>query len=340
MTTSPRSPRPAAAPLAAEQAAPPVRQALEAHLARIASPTEAEAVLDQAERFAGDATEDERAQQTSQVPTAAAHVVGSARGFGPGADVSAGRAAPAAGEGAPRAAQALVTAAAEGAGDKPGADAVGKAAQQALGRGATAAVPPAATERGRALLRAALLRRLGPLGGLDARGFLALNGGPHPPWLDGAGHATAVLTKGGGVWVAAVPGAALLGVPRSRAALLELAPSVAVTTAIVEYPVKHLARRQRPFIDVVRALVVGKRPKSYSFPSGHTAASFATARVLSTVWPTAAPLFYGVAALVGLSRIYVGDHYPGDVLLGALAGVALSEASRRTVLRLTSLARG
>jgi membrane-associated phospholipid phosphatase len=341
MTTPPRSPRPASASPSAEQAVPPVREALEAQLARVASPAEAEAVLDQAERFAGDATEEERAQQTSQVPVAAStHVVKAARGPAPTAEASAGRAAPAASEEAPQVAQALVTAAAEGAGDKPDADAVGEAAQQALGQAAPAPVHPPGTERGRALLRAALLRRLGPLGGLDARGFIALNGVPHPAWLDATGHAIAVLTKGGGLWVAAVLGASLLGVPRSRRALLELAPSVAVTTAIVEYPVKHLVRRRRPFIDIVRALVVGQRPKSYSFPSGHTAASFATARVLSTVWPAAAPTFYGVAAVVGLSRIYVGDHYPGDVLLGALAGLVLSEASRRTVLRLTSQTRG
>jgi len=75
--------------------------------------------------------------------------------------------------------------------------------------------------------------------------------------------------------------------------------------------------------------VIGKRPSSWSFPSGHTGASFAGAWLLSSVWPKRSPVFLGLAALVGVSRVYVGAHYPGDVIVGAVLGITFSEAVRR-----------
>src|SRR5262249_13832865 len=120
-------------------------------------------------------------------------------------------------------------------------------------------------------------------------------------------------------------------VRRSWGALRYLLPSVVGATWVVEYPTKAAFRRRRPFVEIVRALVIGKKPGSWSFPSGHTAASFASAWVLSTVWPRRAPFFFSLASTVGLSRIYVGAHYPGDVASGAFAGLLLSELIRRAV---------
>ena len=79
--------------------------------------------------------------------------------------------------------------------------------------------------------------------------------------------------------------------------------------------------------------MVGKKPGSWSFPSGHTASSFAAAWTLSTIWPRRAPLFLGLATLVGFSRIYVGAHYPGDVTSGAFAGMTIAELVRQALKR-------
>jgi undecaprenyl-diphosphatase len=63
-------------------------------------------------------------------------------------------------------------------------------------------------------------------------------------------------------------------------------------------------------------------PHSDSFPSGHTATSFACATVLSALVPRAAPAFYVLALAIGYSRIYVGVHWPLDVVGGAVLGIA------------------
>ena len=63
-------------------------------------------------------------------------------------------------------------------------------------------------------------------------------------------------------------------------------------------------------------------PHSHSFPSGHTATSFAGATALSLVYPRGAPAFYLLAAAIAYSRLYVGVHFPLDVLGGIVIGVA------------------
>jgi undecaprenyl-diphosphatase len=62
-------------------------------------------------------------------------------------------------------------------------------------------------------------------------------------------------------------------------------------------------------------------PRSSSFPSGHAAISFACATVLSALVPRAAPAFVALAAAIAYSRLYVGVHWPLDVVAGAALGV-------------------
>lgn len=88
---------------------------------------------------------------------------------------------------------------------------------------------------------------------------------------------------------------------------------------------KNLIGRTRPF-DVISGLVpLITKPTDYSFPSGHTACSFAVAFLLFRKLPKR----YGIpclilAALIGFSRIYLGVHYASDVLAGAISGIVLS----------------
>jgi undecaprenyl-diphosphatase len=291
-----------------------VRAALERELAQVRSPEEADAVLRRIAELTQGATEQTAADAAGQAARPPAAEI----------DATAERAATPESE----AAAVLSKAAAEAVAPTPEAAAVVEGAQEALGTRPVPGTPPSVVRRGRQLLKDAVLRQMDPLHRLDAQVYLAVNRLPHPPAADRVANYVTVLTVGGWIWMVVVGVAALFGVPGSRRALREVVPTVAAATWIVESPTKMLFRRQRPFIDIVRALVVGKKPGSWSFPSGHTAAAFATALVMSAHWRRLTPVFYAAASGIGFSRVYVGAHYPGDVASGALLGTALAEVLR------------
>ena len=129
--------------------------------------------------------------------------------------------------------------------------------------------------------------------------------------------------------LAASAALAIAAGPDGRRAATRGLASVAVTATVVNALIKPLARRRRP--DRALAIVPGTRqvdmPHSRSFPSGHTAAAFAFATGAGRVLPLARAAAAALAALVGYSRVHTGVHYPVDVIVGALCGVTLAEAT-------------
>ncbi len=106
-------------------------------------------------------------------------------------------------------------------------------------------------------------------------------------------------------------------------AVLWRRPSLFLTVVVADVIADLLAdlgklcvHRHRPF-----ETQLGPASNTHSFPSGHTATSFACATVLSAFAPRLRVPFFLLATLIGLSRIYNGVHYPTDVLAGALLGV-------------------
>jgi undecaprenyl-diphosphatase len=156
---------------------------------------------------------------------------------------------------------------------------------------------------------------------LDRRLFHALHGLPHSPHSDRYGSMVSDVGEGLG-WVAAGAGLAWLGGVKGRRAGIATALAALSTTYLVQRLVKPVFRRRRPFVDR-EVLVVGIKPLDASFPSGHSAASFAAATALTTFYPRAAPLVYTLATGVGLSRVYLGHHFPSDVAVGAAVGSAI-----------------
>ncbi len=85
---------------------------------------------------------------------------------------------------------------------------------------------------------------------------------------------------------------------------------------------KYLFDRARPFIWDSEVAPLIKTPSSSSFPSGHSATAAAGALTLSLIYPAFAPLLVPAGLLVILSRVYLGVHFPVDVLAGAAIGLA------------------
>ncbi len=88
--------------------------------------------------------------------------------------------------------------------------------------------------------------------------------------------------------------------------------------------IKRMASRPRPYKVFKDIKLQGVTIEAHSFPSGHTTASFATALLLSIYFPEYSLLCVSGAMLIGLSRIYLGVHYPSDVLMGAVLGTLFS----------------
>ena len=101
--------------------------------------------------------------------------------------------------------------------------------------------------------------------------------------------------------------------------------AVAISWTVAE-GAKYLFNRARPFISDTEIAPLIKTPSSSSFPSGHAATAAAGAITLSAVYPSFAPALLLSGALVALSRIYLGVHYPFDVLAGLLIGTATAAA--------------
>jgi membrane-associated phospholipid phosphatase len=154
---------------------------------------------------------------------------------------------------------------------------------------------------------------------IDVWAFLFFNvRGPRPLWLDWM--MLGFTQIGNGIASLAIALVLFLAGDRLLAYVLILGT---LTLWLVVELVKAVTHRSRPFIKLIQTRIVGYRAIGRSFPSGHTSQVFFVATLMArhfhaSVWGVF--LLYATALLVGLTRMYVGAHYPRDVLAGAILG--------------------
>jgi membrane-associated phospholipid phosphatase len=140
----------------------------------------------------------------------------------------------------------------------------------------------------------------------------------HTPGLESAARALGKSANNAVVWVAL--GITLALIDPSRRESWLICAALGPLTICLNYGVKLLVKRPRPLLEGLPPL--GGAPSSLSFPSAHAASSFAVATAMVRVDPATSSALL-VALVISLGRPYLGMHYPSDVLIGALLGVAL-----------------
>lgn len=158
---------------------------------------------------------------------------------------------------------------------------------------------------------------------LDGGILLFLQEAVRNPILNPVMTAITTLGNAGILWIVLT---ALLLIPQKTRkvgvmSLCALLASLLMNNILI----KNLVARVRPYNALDGLVILVRKPSEFSFPSGHAASSFASACVMFRKLPKK----YGIpalvmAALISFSRLYVGVHYPSDVLAGIVSGIGCS----------------
>jgi len=153
---------------------------------------------------------------------------------------------------------------------------------------------------------------------LDSRVFMLFNMRGYPRWLD---RFMWLVTQLGNMLTAFIAAFLFYILSYHRLAIVIIFGTL--TLWLLVETIKALANRDRPFLTLDKTRVIGWREKGDSFPSGHTTQIFFLMTLLIHHFQLGiieTTLLYAVAALVGFTRIYVGAHYPRDVIAGMVFG--------------------
>ncbi|MGN0436543.1 MAG: phosphatase PAP2 family protein [Wujia sp.] len=153
------------------------------------------------------------------------------------------------------------------------------------------------------------------------------------PILDKIIPVISSLGNAGFVWLLLM--VILLLIPKTRKSGLILLFALVVDLILCNGVLKNLFARTRPFDVNTSITLLIKRPGEYSFPSGHTASSFAAVSALflareKKLWKPALVL----AILIAFTRLYLYVHYPTDILGGMLVGILSGYIGYKIVMKI------
>ena len=131
------------------------------------------------------------------------------------------------------------------------------------------------------------------------------------------------LGNGGWFWILCA--VVLLAVPKTRKTGYAAALSLIFGAIVTNLLLKNIVARPRPFAEIEALIPMITKPKDFSFPSGHTAVSFAVTSALyfckNKIWIPSALL----SLLIAFSRMYLYVHYPSDILGGVVLGILVGK---------------
>ncbi len=138
------------------------------------------------------------------------------------------------------------------------------------------------------------------------------------------------LGDNGYVWIGLC--IVLLCIPKTRKIGIYLGITLALEFILNDLVLKSIVRRQRPFLQRTGIDTIIKQPSGYSFPSGHSASSFACATAIFMKNKRMGIFAYVLAALIAFSRLYFYVHFPTDVLTGSVLGVLVGIAVNKLLV--------
>lgn len=148
--------------------------------------------------------------------------------------------------------------------------------------------------------------------------------------LDPAFVGLSAIGSYGLVWIGI---AGLAAVLRRRPEIVAVVVLGVLSADLLARLGKEVSGRERPYVADPDPEPLLRPALDLAFPSGHAATSFAGAALLAWFAPRFAVPLYALAVLVAWSRVYVGVHYPADILAGAALGLVVAVVLRRAALR-------
>lgn len=140
------------------------------------------------------------------------------------------------------------------------------------------------------------------------------------PWLDDVMLLASALGAAGFIWW--ITALITMVFPARRVAAFQMLLAGMLTWGLSEHLLKPAFDRPRPFEADASITVIDAKPVTPSFPSGHAAMAVAYALGGSRMIPGSAWVWWPLAAIVAVSRVYTGVHWPSDVIGGAILGLA------------------
>ena len=161
--------------------------------------------------------------------------------------------------------------------------------------------------------------------------FLFVNNLPHVALSDQTAKFLSGVGTAGIIWFVFGVVLFLLEEKKDHWFVLQLFVS-AGAAGLVTSVLKHVVARYRPSPEM-GAIIVSAARDLYSFPSGHATLAFAGAVVLSAKEPRFQWFFYTLAFLIAFSRIYLGVHYPLDVVAGGILGFGIGRLTETVLVQ-------